>query len=124
MGSQLGAALKKRAASKATHAEALSALLPPERPTSAQEPGRRAPEGVHTGPRGPPALLNPLQLLTTQQAAELLALSVRTLEKWRVEGGGPSFIAMSRKCIRYRMEELRMFQEERLAENTAAARER
>ena len=32
-----------------------------------------------------------LTFLTTSEAAELLRLARRTLERWRVEGGGPSF---------------------------------
>ncbi len=69
-------------------------------------------------------LSSSLQLLTTRDAAQLLALSTRTLEKWRVEGGGPPFVVMSPKCVRYRLSDLRTFQEERLAENTTAARQR
>ncbi len=69
-------------------------------------------------------LVSSLQLLTTRDAAQILALSTRTLEKWRVEGGGPPFVVMSPKCVRYRASDLQTFQEERLAENTAAVRER
>ncbi len=69
-------------------------------------------------------LSSSLQLFTTGDAAQLLALSTRTLEKWRVEGGGPPFVVMSPKCVRYRLSDLRTFQEERLAENTTAARQR
>jgi excisionase family DNA binding protein len=39
-------------------------------------------------------------LLTEVQAAEYLALSVRTLQAWRVRGGGPPFVKVGR-AVRY-----------------------
>jgi hypothetical protein len=44
-------------------------------------------------------------LLTTDQAAERCNLSPRTLEKYRVEGGGPVFIRL-KGSIRYQLEDL------------------
>ena len=50
-------------------------------------------------------------LLTTAQAAELLNLSRRTLEDWRLRGGGPSYVVLGREKgrrgrVRYRREAL------------------
>jgi hypothetical protein len=39
--------------------------------------------------------------LTTEQAAEILTLSMATLEDWRWQRKGPPFIRVSRGCIRY-----------------------
>ncbi len=44
-------------------------------------------------------------LLTTDQAAERCNLSPRTLEKFRVVGGGPIFVRL-RGSVRYRLEDL------------------
>jgi len=53
-----------------------------------------------------PASYAPDQLLNQKQAAELLGASERTLEKWRVHGGGPRFIKQSSRFIRYRVSAL------------------
>ncbi len=44
--------------------------------------------------------------LTTRQAAQLLQLSPRTLEKMRVEGNGPIFCRLGRKKVSYRLSDL------------------
>jgi excisionase family DNA binding protein len=56
--------------------------------------------------------------LTTAEAAEILGVSTRTLEKWRMEGGGPKYVRLSPRCIRYRLRELDEFLKTRLRENT------
>ncbi len=44
-------------------------------------------------------------LLTTEQAAWLLRISRKTLERMRVEGRGPRFVKIGR-CVRYRQRDL------------------
>ena len=44
-------------------------------------------------------------LLTTEQAAWLLRISRKTLERMRVEGRGPKFVKLGR-CVRYRQSDL------------------
>lgn len=44
-------------------------------------------------------------LLKEQDAAELLSLSVRTLQAWRVRLAGPAFVHVGR-AIRYRRRDL------------------
>ncbi len=44
-------------------------------------------------------------LLTTQQAAWLLRISHKTLQRMRVEGRGPKFVKIGR-CVRYRQADL------------------
>ena len=58
-----------------------------------------------------------LKCVTESVAADILSISPRTLEKWRREGGGPKFIRMSHKCVRYRIADIEIFQEERLTDN-------
>jgi hypothetical protein len=60
---------------------------------------------------------DPDALLTTAQAAELLGLSARTLEKWRVTGAGPRFVDMG--VIRYRRRDLLVWVEARLRRSTS-----
>jgi excisionase family DNA binding protein len=38
-------------------------------------------------------------MLTTQQLAELLHISPRTIERWRVEGHGPAFVKAGRRVL-------------------------
>jgi len=48
--------------------------------------------------------------LKTQQAADFLEISRRTLEGWRTSGGGPGFIKLGR-AVRYKQTDLEMFAE-------------
>jgi hypothetical protein len=41
----------------------------------------------------------PPTLFSTQQAAEILHVSRRTLEKWRVTGDGPAYLKIGRLCF-------------------------
>ncbi len=41
------------------------------------------------------------QLLNEQDAARFLGYTVRALQNWRVRGGGPAFIKISSRSIRY-----------------------
>lgn len=48
------------------------------------------------------------RLLTETDAADHLAVSVRTLQQWRVAGGGPRFVKIGR-CVRYTPADLATF---------------
>ena len=48
------------------------------------------------------------ELLTEQQASERLNIKVKTLQAWRVRGGGPKFVKLGR-CIRYAEHHLEEF---------------
>ena len=58
-------------------------------------------------------------LLDETQAAVLLGVSPRALQAWRQRGGGPRFVRISSRCIRYRRRDLLMWSEERLARSTS-----
>ena len=47
-------------------------------------------------------------LLNETAAAEVLAMSVKTLRKWRLFGGGPVFRKIG-TCVRYRVDDLEEF---------------
>jgi excisionase family DNA binding protein len=40
------------------------------------------------------------KLITETEAASLLGISRRTLQKWRLTGGGPEYLKVG-KCVRY-----------------------
>ncbi|CTQ69499.1 helix-turn-helix transcriptional regulator [Roseibium alexandrii] len=58
-------------------------------------------------------------LLNENKAAEYLGLSVRTLQAWRVRGGGPTFVKAGR-AVRYRPDDLNAWINERMATSTSA----
>ncbi len=49
---------------------------------------------------------SPDQMLTTQQVAALLSVSVRTLEAWRSNGAGPTTTKLASSVVRYKYEDL------------------
>jgi predicted DNA-binding transcriptional regulator AlpA len=61
-------------------------------------------------------------LITTVEAAALLAMSPRTLEGYRRKGGGPTFVTLSRNVVRYRRSDLDSWVSSRAAPHTAKAR--
>ena len=61
---------------------------------------------------------NPI-LLSEKEVGQLLGFSVRTLQKWRGEGGGPKFVQVSPRAIRYRMVDIEAWIEGRLRTSTS-----
>ncbi len=59
-------------------------------------------------------------LMNQDEAAGYLGLSARTLENWRLKGGGPAFVRMSHRCIRYRLEALNLWLQSREVTSTSA----
>ena len=41
------------------------------------------------------------QLLNEVEAAEFLGYTIRALQNWRVRGGGPRFVKVSARSVRY-----------------------
>jgi excisionase family DNA binding protein len=58
-------------------------------------------------------------LLTQDEAAKFLRLPPRTLETWRVRGGGPRYIKISRRSVRYRRADLDAWVASRARDHTA-----
>jgi hypothetical protein len=58
-------------------------------------------------------------LLNEQQAAQRLNVAVKTLQKWRVVGGGPRFVKLGR-CVRYSASDLEDFITAHTVPHTAA----
>ena len=62
---------------------------------------------------------DPDALLLTAEVAFLLGLSPRTLEAWRLRGGGPPFVAVTPKAVRYRRCDLKAWIEARVRTSTS-----
>lgn len=61
------------------------------------------------------------QLLNETQAADILCYSVRALQNWRHRGGGPRFVKVSARSVRYRYSDLIAWIESRTVSNTSQA---
>ena len=59
------------------------------------------------------------RLIDEKEAAKFLGYSVRTLQNWRVRGGGPKFVKSSKRSIRYRRCDLIEWAEDRLQSQTS-----
>lgn len=59
------------------------------------------------------------RLLRETEAADFLGYSVRALQNWRLRGGGPLFVRVSSRSIRYRFCDLLEWTEDRLVASTS-----
>lgn len=60
-------------------------------------------------------------LLTENEAAKALGLQPRTLQAWRHRGGGPAYVRISARCIRYAVSELEAWAKARTVASTSEA---
>ena len=60
-------------------------------------------------------------LIRQEEAARLLGVSPRALEAWRYRGGGPGYIRISGRCIRYRRSDIMAWIAERERHSTSEA---
>jgi len=61
------------------------------------------------------------RLINENEAAAFIGYSVRSLQGWRVKGGGPKFIKVSARSIRYRRRDLIEWADARLCSHTSEA---
>jgi len=66
-----------------------------------------------------PLLTEVDMLINERQAAEFLGVTKQCMSNWRYTGKGPRYVEVSRKCIRYRMKELKEFVEDRIRNSTS-----
>jgi predicted DNA-binding transcriptional regulator AlpA len=59
------------------------------------------------------------RLINEGEAAKCLGYTVRALQNWRVRGGGPKFIKVSSRSIRYRIRDLITWIEDRTVSSTS-----
>lgn len=73
------------------------------------------PPGIgHNRPPDTPPAAHDDVLLTTQQVASWLLLSVQWCELGRVKGYGPKFVVLGPRCVRYRVGDVRDYLRERV----------
>ena len=53
-------------------------------------------------------------LIAERQAAGLLGLTPSALQAWRQRGGGPPYVRISSRCVRYKRSDLRRWVDERV----------
>lgn len=58
-------------------------------------------------------------LLGEPDAAAALGLTQRTLQQWRRDGGGPPYVRVSSRCVRYRVSDLDAWAAERVYGSTS-----
>lgn len=61
-----------------------------------------------------------MKIRTEKEAAALLGISARTLQRWRAEGGGPSYVRISDRRLGYPEDSLRQFSAARTFSSRAA----
>lgn len=81
--------------------------------------GSLPPEGGAPSAEGRPPRARARGLLTTEEAADYLALSPSTLATKRSRGGGPPFVKLSAKIVRYPIQQLDEWIQQLLVANTA-----
>jgi excisionase family DNA binding protein len=86
---------------------------PPRKPRTRQTPARLNQAALHSADIERP--------LTVDEAAEVLSVSVKTLEAWRRLGKGPMFVKLGRS-VRYTKRALDEFTSARTVRNSAEGR--
>lgn len=61
----------------------------------------------------------PILLLDERAAAAALGFQPRTLQLWRLRGGGPPFVRVSSRAVRYRVADLEAWAESKVRTSTA-----
>ncbi|MGR3510809.1 MAG: helix-turn-helix transcriptional regulator [Sulfitobacter sp.] len=64
---------------------------------------------------------SPSTLVNEREAASILCYSVRALQNWRHRGGGPDFVKVSSRSVRYRRADLEKWIAARTVSNTSQA---
>lgn len=59
------------------------------------------------------------RLINEKMAADYLGVAVRTVQAWRQRGGGPRFVKISARCVKYRLADLDTWANDKLAASTS-----
>ncbi|MBL8845466.1 MAG: AlpA family phage regulatory protein [Hyphomicrobium zavarzinii] len=66
----------------------------------------------------------PDPILSPQQTAEYIGLTIPTLQRQRTDGTGPRFLKLGARKVGYRLSDIRSWLDERVAASTADARDK
>ena len=76
--------------------------------------------GMDGSPRGPPEASDYWDsFINEKAAADFLGLTDRTMQAWRQKGGGPRYVALSSRCLRYTRRWLREHALQRIRTSTS-----
>lgn len=103
--------VETRARERSVPTPALVLAKAAKRSTPSKKPVRQTPSAL--GPED--------RRLTVEEAAQVLCVSVKTLEAWRRLGKGPMFVKLGR-AVRYTMRDLDQFTLARTVRNSAEGR--
>lgn len=59
------------------------------------------------------------QVVRERVAAQILGVSHRTLQRWRLEGFGPPFVRIGRRAVGYRKADLTSYVDGRMVQSTS-----
>jgi len=59
------------------------------------------------------------RLVNEKEAAAFLGYTVRALQNWRIRGGGPKFVKVSARSVRYRFRDLLEWSESLIVSSTS-----
>lgn len=59
------------------------------------------------------------ELVDEREAASILCYSVRALQNWRHRGGGPAYVKVSSRSVRYRRADLEQWIEDRTVSHSS-----
>ena len=82
-----------------------------------QTPANDLPPGAEAPPQDTPGYWH--ELIPEGEAADFLGLTGRFLQARRQQGGGPRYVAVSSRCIRYRRHDLKFWADERVKTSTS-----
>ena len=85
------------------------------------KPAKRSAPPRRVAKQPPSVLGHEDRRLTVEEAAQVLCVSVKTLEAWRRLGKGPVFVKLGR-AVRYTMRDLDQFTRARTVRNSAEGR--
>ena len=84
------------------------------------EPAAATGTGMDGSPRGPPDASDYWHALIDEKAAAaFLDLTDRTMQAMRQRGGGPRFVRISARCVKYRRIDLKSYVDARLRSSTS-----
>ena len=87
------------------------------------DPARSEPAavtGMDGSARGPPDASDYWHALINEKAAgDFLDLTSRTMQAMRQRGGGPRFVRISARCVKYRRVDLKSYADARLRSSTS-----
>jgi len=62
--------------------------------------------------------LKPTDLIDSKIVARMLGVSTKTIERWRLEGIGPQYVKLSKRVVRYKVQDVSDYVNGNIRRNT------